>query len=334
MPPARSQASTDGEETDLGDASIMNGPYDVIILGAGPAGLAAALYAGRARLQTLVLEKGLPGGQILRTEHIENYPGFPDGVTPFDLMDRFRRQAEKFGVKIETDEVKALRGERPYWVLSGDSSEYKAKAVIIATGGSYRRLDLPNEARLTGRGISYCATCDGAFFRDKTIAVVGGGDNALTEALFLTRFVSKLYLIHRRDEFRAIRILQERVLANPKVEVLWETVVEAIQGQDLLEALTVRNVKTGAARELKVEGLFVSIGIIPASALVKDLVALNKWGEIKVNQKMATTAPGLFAAGDVCDACPKQVITSAGTGVTAALSVDAYLQDLAGAERA
>jgi thioredoxin reductase (NADPH) len=312
----------------------MNGPYDVIILGAGPAGLAAALYAGRARLQTLVLERGLPGGQILRTEHIENYPGFPDGVTPFDLMDRFRRQAEKFGAKIETEEVKALRREKPYWVLTGDSSEYRAKAVIIATGGAYRRLGLPQEGRLTGRGVSYCATCDGAFFRDKPIAVVGGGDNALTEAQFLTRFVSKLYLIHRRNEFRAIRILQERVLANPKIEVLWDTVVEAIQGQDILESLTLRNVKTDALSELKVEGLFISIGMIPASDLVKDFVTLNEWGEIKVNQKMATSAPGLFAAGDVCDACPKQVATSAGTGVAAALAVDEYLQGLTGVEPA
>jgi len=312
----------------------MNGPYDVIILGAGPAGLAAALYAGRARLQTLVLEKGLPGGQILRTEHIENYPGFPEGVTPFDLMDRFRRQAEKFGAKIETDEVKALRREKPYWVLVGDSSEYRAKAVIIATGGSYRRLGLPQEGRLTGRGISYCATCDGAFFRDKPIAVVGGGDNALTEALFLTRFVSKLHLIHRRDEFRAVRILQERVLADPKIEVFKDTVVEAIQGQSLLESLTVRNIKTGAVIELKVEGLFISIGIVPASALVKDIVTLNEWGEIKVNQKMATTAPGIFAAGDVCDSCPKQVATSAGTGVAAALAADEYLQGLTRTEPA
>ena len=312
----------------------MKGPYDVIILGAGPAGLAAALYAGRARLQTLVLERGLPGGQILRTEHIENYPGFPDGVTPFDLMDRFRRQAEKFGAKIETEEVKALRREKPYWVLTGDSSEYRAKAVIIATGGSYRRLGLPQEGRLTGRGVSYCATCDGAFFRDKPIAVVGGGDNALTEALFLTRFVSKLHLIHRRNEFRAIRILQERVLANPKIEVLRDTVVGAIQGQDILGSLTLRHVKTDAVSELKVEGLFISIGIIPASDLVKDLVTLNEWGEIKVNQKMATSAPGLFAAGDVCDACPKQVATSSGTGVAAALAVDEYLQDLTGTEQA
>lgn len=308
----------------------MKGPYDVIIVGAGPAGLAAALYTGRARLQTLVLEKGLPGGQILRTEHVENYPGFPEGVTPFDLIDRFRKQAEKFGAKIERDEVKSLRSESPDWVLAGENSEYRAKTVIIATGGNYRHLGLLHEGKLTGRGISYCATCDGAFFRDVPIAVVGGGDNALTEAQFLTRFVSKLYLIHRRNEFRAIRILQERVLANPKIEVLWDTVVEAVRGENKLESIALRNVRTGAVSEMKVDGLFISIGIIPASDVVKDVVALNPWGEIKVNQKMATSAPGIFAAGDVCDACPKQVITSAGTGVAAALAVDEYLQGLMG----
>ena len=306
----------------------MNGPYEVIIVGAGPAGLAAALYTGRARLTTLVLEKGLPGGQILRTEHVENYPGFPEGVTPFDLIDRFQKQAEKFGAKIERDEVKSLRSESPDWVLAGESGEYRAKAVIIATGGNYRRLGLLHEGKLTGRGISYCATCDGAFFRDVPIAVVGGGDNALTEAQFLTRFVSKLYLIHRRNEFRAIRILQERVLANPKVEVLWDTVVEGVRGENKLESIALRNVKTGAVSELKVDGLFISIGIVPSSDVVKDVVALNQWGEIKVNQKMATSAPGIFAAGDVCDACPKQVITSAGTGVAAALAADEYLQGL------
>jgi thioredoxin reductase (NADPH) len=303
-------------------------PYDVIILGAGPAGLAAAIYTGRARLQTLVLERGLPGGQILLTEHIENYPGFPDGMAPFDLMVRFRQQAEKFGARIEMEEVQALRREQPYWVVTGDSGEYRARAVIIATGASYRRLGLPHEGKLTGRGISYCATCDGAFFRDKPIAVVGGGDNALTEAQFLTRFVSKLYLLHRRSEFRAIRILQERVLANPKIEVRWDTVVETILGEDKLESLRLRDVRTGDLSDLKVEGLFISIGMSPASGLVKDMVALNQWGEVKVNQKMATSVPGLFAAGDVCDACPKQVITSAGTGVTAALAVDEYLQGL------
>jgi thioredoxin reductase (NADPH) len=306
----------------------ISGPYDVIILGAGPAGLAAAIYTGRARLQTLVLERGLPGGQILLTEHIENYPGFPDGMAPFDLMDRFRQQAQKFGARIEMEEVQALRQEQLYWVVTGDNGEYRARAVIIATGASYRRLGLPHEGKLTGRGISYCATCDGAFFRDKTIAVVGGGDNALTEAQFLTRFVSKLYLLHRRSEFRAIRILQERVLANPKIEVRWDTVVETILGEDKLESLRLRNVRTGDLSDLKVEGLFISIGMSPASGLVKDIVALNQWGEVKVNQQMATSVPGLFAAGDVCDACPKQVITSAGTGVTAALAVDEYLQGL------
>lgn len=304
----------------------MSEPYDVVIIGAGPAGLAAALYAGRGRLKTLVLEKGIAGGQVLLTDWIENYPGFPDGAAPFDLMDRFRKQAEKFGAKFETDEMKSLREEKPWWVIDTEGGSYKAKAVILATGAAYRRLGLPGEGRLTGKGVSFCATCDGAFFKDREIAVVGGGDNALTEAQFLTKFASKLHLIHRRDEFRAIKILQERVLNNPKIEVLWDTVVEEIRGEDRLEGLTVRNVKTGALSPLKVDGLFVSIGMIPASGFVRDLVALNDWGEVKVDQKMATSRPGIFACGDVCDACPKQVITAAGTGVAAALAVNDYLE--------
>ncbi len=312
----------------------MNAPYDVIIIGAGPAGLAAGLYAGRGRLETLILEKGIPGGQILLTDWIENYPGFLDGTAPFDLMERFRKQAEKFGAKFETDEVKALREEPRFWVVDADSASYRTKAVIIATGAAYRRLGVQGEGRLTGKGVSFCATCDGAFFRDRDIAVVGGGDNALTEAQFLTKFASRLFLIHRRDRFRAIKILQERVLKNPKIEVLWDTIVNEIHGEDKLEGLTVRNVKTGALSPLKVEGLFVSVGMIPSSGLVRGLVALNDWGEIKVDQKMATSRPGLFACGDVCDACPKQVATAAGTGVAAALSVNDYLEGWGEAEKA
>jgi thioredoxin reductase (NADPH) len=304
----------------------MSGPRDVVIIGAGPAGLAAALYAGRGMLKTLVLEKGIHGGQILLTDWIENYPGFPEGAAPFDLMDRFRKHAEKFGAEFAADEAKALREEPPFWVVEAGDGTYRTKAVILATGASYRRLGLPGEGRLTGKGVSFCATCDGAFFRDMPIAVVGGGDNALTEAQFLTKFASKLTLIHRRDQFRAIKILQDRVLRNPKIEVLWDSVVEEIRGEDKLEGVTVRNVKTGARAPLEVEGLFVSIGMIPASGLVKDIAALNDWGEVKVDLKMATSRPGLFACGDVSDACPKQVATAAGTGVAAALAVNDYLE--------
>jgi thioredoxin reductase (NADPH) len=302
--------------------------YDVIIIGAGPAGLAAAIYTGRGRLQTLVLEKAIPGGQILLTDWVENYPGFPDGIAPFDLTDNFRKQAEKFGAVVETDEVKSIRREERYWVVSGQSREYRARAVIMASGAAYRKLGIPDEMRLTGKGISYCATCDAPFFRDAVVAVVGGGDNALTEAVMLAKFCRKLYVIHRRDQFRAIKILQERVLSNPKVEVLWNCVVEGAEGENQLERVIVRNVKEERTFPVPVDGLFISIGMDPHTEFVKGVVELTKWGEIRVDSRMATSQPGIFAAGDVADACPKQVATAVGSGVTAALSVNEYLESL------
>jgi len=302
--------------------------YDVVIIGAGPAGLAAGIYAGRGRLQAVVLEKAIPGGQILLTDWIENYPGFPDGIAPFDLMESFRKQAERFGAQIETDEAKAIRREEKVWVVGGLSNEYRAKALIIASGAAYRKLGIPNETRLTGRGVSYCATCDGPFFRDAVVAVVGGGDNALTEAILLTKFCRKLYVIHRRDQFRAIKILQERVLANPKIEVLWNCVVEAAEGEKNLERAILRNVKEDRTFELPLDGLFVSIGLDPHTEFVRGLVEINTWREIKVDSRMATSQPGIYAAGDVADACPKQVATAVGAGVNAALSVIEYLESL------
>jgi thioredoxin reductase (NADPH) len=302
--------------------------YDVVIIGAGPAGLAAAVYTGRGRLETVVLEKAIPGGQILFTDWVENYPGFPDGIAPFDLMEKFRKQAERFGAIIEADEAKTVRREEKDWVVVGQNKEYRAKAVIITTGAEYRKLGIPNETRLTGKGVSYCATCDGPFFRDAVVAVVGGGDNALTEAVMLTKFCRKMYIIHRRDQFRAIKILQERVLANPKIEVLWNCVVEAAEGENNLEQVILRNVKEGRTFPLPLDGLFISIGMNPHSGFVMGLVELNEWGEIKVDSRMATSQPGIYAAGDVAEACPKQVATAVGAGVNAALSVNEYLESL------
>jgi thioredoxin reductase (NADPH) len=302
--------------------------YDVVIIGAGPAGLAAAVYTGRGRLATVVLEKAIPGGQILLTDWVENYPGFPDGIAPFDLMENFRKQVERFGALIETDEAKAIRCEEKGWVVTGRSKEYRARAVIIASGAEYRKLGIPNETQLTGRGISYCATCDGPFFRDTVVAVVGGGDNALTEAVMLTKFCRKLYLVHRRGQFRAIKILQERVLANPKIEVLWNCVVEAAEGEKNLERAIIRNVKEDRTFPLPLDGLFISIGMSPHTEFVRGVVVLNEWGEIKVDSRMATSQLGIYAAGDVADACPKQVATAVGAGVNAALSVNEYLESL------
>ena len=302
-------------------------PYDVVIIGAGPAGLAAAVYTGRSRLNTFVLEKGMPGGQILMTDFVENYPGFPEGVVPFELMEKFRKQAEKFGAKIETDEVKEIRKEGNLWQVVGARGEYPARAVIIATGSNYRRLGLPSEAKLIGRGVSFCATCDGAFFKDKDIAVVGGGDNALTEALFLTKFCRSLKLIHRRDQFRGAKILQERIFANEKIEVLWDSVVEEVTGEERIESITVKNVKNNSTSTLKIDGLFVSIGMDPNTGFVKDLLDLNEWGEIKVKKNMETSQPGIFAAGDATDTCQEQMATAVGTAVSAALAVDEFLND-------
>ncbi len=301
---------------------------DVVIIGAGPAGLAAALYVGRARLKTIVLEKAIPGGQILLTDWVENYPGFPEGIAPFELVENFRKQAEKFGAVIVTDMAKGLRRQEALWAVVGQNKEYTTRTVIIATGAAYRKLGIPGEERLTGKGVSYCATCDGAFFRDAEVAVVGGGDNALTEAVFLTKFCRKLYVIHRRDQFRAIKILQERVLGNPKIEILWNCVIESAEGESRLERVKVRNVKEDKTFSFALDGLFVSIGMDPHTEFLKGVVALNEWREVKVDSRMGTDKPGIYAAGDVADACPKQVATAAGAGVLAALSVNEYLESL------
>jgi thioredoxin reductase (NADPH) len=304
--------------------------YDVVIIGAGPAGLAAAIYTGRDRLKTVVLEKGLPGGQVLLTDWVENYPGFPEGITPFELVENFKKQAEKFGAVIELDEAKSIGKKDEFWVVTGHNREYSARAVIVATGAAYRRLGIASEARLTGRGVSYCATCDAPFFKDRVVAVVGGGDNALTEAIFLTKFCRKLILIHRREKFRARKILQERIAANPKIEVLCNCVVESAAGENYLERIMVRNIKEKRAFPVQLDGLFISIGMDPHTDFVKGLLELNEWREIKVRSNMATSEEGIFAAGDVVDGIPKQVATAVGTGVVAALAVNDYLQSLGG----
>jgi thioredoxin reductase (NADPH) len=303
----------------------MSSSYDVVIIGAGPAGLAAAIYSGRARLDTIVLEKAMPGGQILLTDFIENYPGFPDGIAPFRLMDDIRKQAEKFGAKIVKDDAREIHRENTLWQIRGNSGEYKAKAVLVATGSSHRKLGIQGEERLTGRGVSYCATCDGAFFQNRVVAVVGGGDWAVTEALFLTRFCREVKIIHRRNQLRAEKILQERAFANPKITVLWETEVDKIYGEKRLESVYLRDVRDDSASELELDGLFISIGTVPNNKIVDKFVELNEWGEVKVKKNMATNQPGLFAAGDVTDACPEQMATAVGTGVAAAIAITEYL---------
>lgn len=306
----------------------MSDLYDVIILGAGPAGLAAAVYTGRARLNTLVLEKGMPGGQILLTDFVENYPGFPDGAVPFQLMDNFKRQAEKFGAKLEADEAKEIQKKDKHWLVLGNKGGYLTRAVLICTGSVYRKLGLAKEAELTGKGVSYCATCDGAFFKDKEVGVVGGGDNALREALFLTKYCKKVTVIHRRQLFRAEKILQERVLASEKIGILWNSIIHEISGEEKFESVSVKNIKDNKITKLRLDGLFVSIGTDPNTGFVRELVDLNERGKIKVDSSMGTSQPGIFAAGDVTSFCPEQMAAAVGCGVIAALSVNEYLEKL------
>ena len=306
----------------------MNDIYDVIIIGGGPAGLSAAIYTGRGRLKTLILEKGMPGGQILTSDWIENYPGFPEGISPFQLMDEFRKQAERFGAVIQTDEIRTIKKQKEHWLLSGYQGSYLTRVIIIATGSNYRKLGVEGEEELTGRGVSYCATCDAAFFKDKKIAVVGGGDNALTEAIFLAKFGKSLHVIHRRDQFRGEKILQERIFSHEKIDVILDSVVIKINGKDKLEGVTLKNVKDNTTHEQKVDGLFISIGTLPNTEFIKDLVELDEQGLIKVNVEMKTNQEGIFAAGDVSNACPKQVATAAGSGVNAAMSINDYLQSM------
>jgi thioredoxin reductase (NADPH) len=304
----------------------MNEVYDVVIIGAGPAGLAAGIYTGRGRLNTLILEKGVPGGQILLTDFVENYPGFPDGVVPFKLMEKFRTQAEKFGAKIKQAEVEKIEKKDDLWNVVAGQGEYLTRTVLVATGSAHRKLGLENEGKYLGRGISYCATCDGAFFKEKDLAVVGGGDWALTEALFLTKFCRSLKLIHRRDKFRGEQILQERVFENEKIEVIWDSIVTRISGSATLESLTLQNVKTQENSEIKVQGFFISVGLDPNSKFTEGLLDLNEWREIMVKKNMATSQLGIFAAGDVCDACPEQMATAVGTAVAAAIGIEDLLR--------
>lgn len=298
--------------------------YDIVIIGGGPAGLAAGLYAARARRRTLMLEKGVIGGQIALTERVENYPGI-EAIGGFDLAEAMRQQAEKYGMETAYLEVSALEQVDARWRVSTAEGDYLAKAVIVASGADYNRLQVPGEERLTGRGVSYCATCDAAFFRDQEVAVVGGGDSAIDEGLFTSRYASKVYVIHRRDQLRASRILQERAFANPKMEFIWNTVVTEVQGQDEVESLRLRNVITGEESTLKVAAVFIFIGHTPNSSILKGLVKLDEGGHVYVNEWMETGLPGLYAAGDLRVNSARQVASSVGDGCTAAIAAEHYI---------
>jgi len=299
--------------------------YDLIIIGGGPAGLAAALYGARGMVKTAIVEKQSPGGQILLTDLIENYPGFPEGIEPTELVSRMQKQAERFGAEVVLDEITSISREGELWKAEGWGDDYLAKAIIIATGSQPRKLRIEGEEKFTGKGVSYCAVCDGPFFKNVPVAVVGGGDSALSEALYLTGHASKVYLIHRRQEFRAEKIWQKRVRENPKIELVLDTVVKKIEGDNKVNRILLENVKTAEQSWLDVEAIFIFIGMIPNSQIVRDLVELDERGRIKVNKKMETSAPGIFAAGDVCDIPLQQVSTAVGSGAVAATSAIEYI---------
>ncbi len=304
----------------------------MIIIGGGPAGLTAGLYAGRGRLKTLLLEQLSPGGQVLTTHMVDNYPGFPEGISGYDLSQKMLEQAVRFGVEVRTADVSGLLpGERHHAVrLADGGQEFTCGAVIIASGARPRKLGVPGEEALTGKGVSYCATCDGAFFRDETIAVVGGGDTALEDATFLTRFAKRIHVLHRRDAFRGARIYQEKVLASDKIEVHWNTVVQEILGDNAVAALRLQNVQTQAVDTLPVTGVFIFVGIQPNTVWLQDSsVSLDKYGFVITDQDMATSIPGIFAAGDVRSKMLRQISTAVGDGATAAFAAEKFLEERA-----
>lgn len=306
---------------------------DIAIIGGGGAGLTAAIYAARARRSTVVFEHKVTGGQIATTDAVENFPGFPNGVNGFDLAQLLVQQAEKFGAQLVYEGVTALRREPDgVFTVETGSETYRARAVIVTAGADYNRLGVPGETEFTGRGVSWCATCDAAFFKDQEVAVVGGGDAALDEGLFVTRYARKVHLIHRRDELRASRILQERAFANPRFTFTWDTVVETINGTDQVQGVTLRNLKTGATSELPVAAVFIFIGQTPNSGLLRGLAELDPAGHAITDLSMRTNVPGLFAAGDVRAHAARQLIAACGDGATAAITAEHYLASLPAAE--
>lgn len=300
--------------------------YDVVIIGGGPAGLTAGLYTSRAGLNSLLLERGSLGGQMVNASLVENYPGFPQGIAGSELGSLMHQQAVRYGLEVVTAEVTGVSEEQDYGVSTTEGS-FEAEAIIIAAGSEYHKLGVTGEERLSGRGVSYCATCDGFFFRGREVAVVGGGDTAITDALELAQHASKVYVIHRRGQLRAGQVLQQRAFAHPKLEFIWDTVVEEVLGEKTLSGLRLRDVETGRQSILKVDGVFVAVGLMPNSRLFFNILELDDAGYIITDEKMATSVPGIFAAGDIRRNSPRQIAAAVGDGVTAAMSAFKYLQE-------
>ena len=321
IPPTTVQPPADEAQTDLKHRKV-------VIIGSGPAGLTAAIYSARANLEPLLIAGDVPYGQLMLTSDVENYPGFPDGVQGPELMDLFRRQAERFGTTIDQRNVTAVDfSSRPFRIEVGDD-RYLADAVIVATGASALWLGLPSEERLRGRGVSSCATCDGFFFRGREIAVVGGGDTALEEALFLTRFADKVTLVHRRDRFRGSKIMQDRATAHPKIEIMWNKEVTEVVGEQTVERLALRDTVTGEASELAVQGLFVAIGYRPNTDIFREQLETDERGYLKVVDESGSGIDGVFVAGDVHDHRYRQAVTAAGDGCKAAIDAERWLESV------
>jgi thioredoxin reductase (NADPH) len=300
--------------------------YDVIIIGGGPAGLSAGIYTSRSRLNSLLIERGVVGGRITDAELVENYPGFAEGISGAELGQLMQQQAAKYGLSIVIAEVTGVELKKEKSVVKTTRGDFTAKAVIIASGSDRGKLDVPGEKELTGRGVSYCATCDAPFFKEKPVAVVGGGNAAISEALHLAKFASQVIVIHRRNQLRATRIMEEKARAQSRIEFLWDTVVEKIEGKDAVKRLVLRQVKTGKPSTLDVAGVFVSVGLKPSTDFLKGVVPLDKAGYIITNDQMETKVPGIFAAGDIRQHSPRQAITAAGDGATAAVFAERFLE--------
>jgi len=308
--------------------------YDAIIIGGGPAGLTAGIYLSRARMDTLLIEKAIPGGQVNLTEIIENYPGFPHGIAGPELMQKMEEQAVRFGLKIEYGEAVEFKikedAEDKVKIVKINNQEYKTLTIILASGAEASKLGIPGEEELRGRGVSYCATCDAPFFKDQKIVVVGGGDTAIEEALYLTKFVREVTIIHRRDRLRATKILQERVFANKKINFAWDSVVTKVLGKEKVEGILIQNKKTGEEKEIPCQGVFVFVGNVPNSKFLNELIKLDQKGYILTDGNMMTSQEGIYACGDVRKKILRQVVTACGEGATAAFAAQKYIEEIKG----
>jgi thioredoxin reductase (NADPH) len=315
--------------------NIPDHVYDVVIIGGGPAGLTAGLYASRAGLRTLLLEGASTVSQITVTDMIENYPGIPEGINGFDLIERFKKQAVQFGLEMTSADVSAIAskqwGDVAGWKISAGEGPFQSLAVIVATGAYWRKLGVPGEDTFAGKGVSYCATCDGPFYRNRDVVVVGGGDTAVQEAIFLTNFARKVSIVHRRDRLRATKILQKRAFANNKIEFIWNAVVEEISGEATVEKVKIKDVSSsGKMQEIAADGIFVFIGLTPQTDAFRGIVDLDKGGYVLVDRNMQTSAKGVFACGDCIVKRLRQIVTACGDGATAAFSAQLYVEDLKG----